>query len=577
MANPSSTEKDMRLLSLPITHLIAAQVRGDVTAVEIVECYLRRAEQIHTATNCFTCWVPEALEEAIAADQFLRDNGKTLGCLHGIPCTIKDHYAMKGLPVTMGLKTLRDRMEASGGAHLDSVAVLALRAEGAIPIAKTNMTQHGDTWGGGNPAYGDTLNPWNTLRTPGGSSSGEGAAVGSSASVFGIGSDVGGSVRCPAAFSGVAGLKPTAQRFSFGWGDGRTILNKPGDYGVMATGGPLAKTVDDLVQVLKACWSRTSPMLNIDTRVPRIPFDEQTLATTGPLTIGYHVGGGYTHPSPCPSTVRCVERAIGALRDAGHHLVPFDPNEVVPWAELHPILLAEYGHGIRPDADNKAKAPKQEREGSYSSKSTDTAIDEIHPDLAGMAKASRGPGGLLPVATSTAEHHAIIARRDQQRDMLSRHWRASGLDVLICAAWAFPAPPVEEVRNLAPAVWTTQAWNYFDVPAGVVPAGRVTDDDLGQTWDIEMDPPSVEPELRDACLRSREDSRGMPIALQIVGQPWREEMVLRAMLEVERVVTPIAEELVANHHLLEPVARRSPAMGEKPLAVKPNDIEPLAR
>lgn len=559
---------DEKLLSMPITHLVQAQIRGDVSAVEIVQCYLRRAEQIHAATNCFTCWVPEALDEARRCDQHLQKTGSTLGRLHGIPCTIKDHYAMKGLPVTMGLKTMRDRMNESGGARHDAVAVLALRAAGAIPIAKTNMTQHGDTWGGGNPAYGDTLNPWNTLRTTGGSSSGEGAAVGSSASVFGIGSDVGGSVRCPAAFCGVAGLKPTAQRFSFAWDDGRTILNKAGDYGVLATGGPLAKRVADLAEILKVCWAKDSPMLNIDTRMPPIPFDEQIMASTRQLTIGYHVGGGYTQPAPCPSTVRCVDRIVQALTDAGHNLVPFDPADVVPWAELHPVLLAEYGVGAREDSEAHAeRAPKKEREGSYSSKSTDTTIDEIHPDLASMPLASRGPGELLPVPTNAGEYHSIIAARDRQRDLLSRHWRQAGLDVLICPAWAFPAPPVEEVRNLASALWTTQVWNYFDVPAGVLPIGRVIDEDLEIPWDIPLNPPSVEASLAEACLRSREGSAGLPIALQVVGQPWREETVLRAMLEIERVVEHAADELEAAHHLLQPIPRRSPSMGDRPVVV----------
>ena len=129
---------DGKLLTMPITHLVAAQVRGDVTALQIVECYLRRARQIHAATNCFTCWVPDALDEARRCDRYLLESGgKTLGRLHGIPCTIKDHYAMKGLPVTMGLKTLRDRMEKSGGARHDAVAVMALREAGAIPILKT--------------------------------------------------------------------------------------------------------------------------------------------------------------------------------------------------------------------------------------------------------------------------------------------------------------------------------------------------------------------------------------------------------------------------------------------------------
>jgi fatty acid amide hydrolase len=561
---------DEKLLALPITHLVQAQVRGDVSAVEIVECYLRRAEQIHAATNCFTCWVPEALDEARRCDRYLNEAGRILGRLHGIPCTIKDHYAMKGLPVTMGLKTMRDRMTESGGARHDAVAVLALRAEGAIPIAKTNMTQHGDTWGGGNPAYGDTLNPWNTLRTTGGSSSGEGAAVGSSASVFGIGSDVGGSVRCPAAFCGVAGLKPTAQRFSFGWDDGRTILNHPGDYGVLATGGPLAKHVADLVEILKVCWAKDSPMLNIDTRMPPIVFDEAVMASTRPLTIGYHVEGGYTQPAPCPSTVRCTERVIQALTDAGHNLVPFDPAEVVPWADLHPVLLAEYGVGAREESESNSKAPrapKQEREGSYSSKSTDTAVDEVHPDLAGMALASKGPGERLPVPSNAREYHSIIAARDRQRDLISRHWRQAGLDVLICPAWAFPAPPVEEVRNLASAVWTTQAWNYFDVPAGVLPVGRVTAEDVETSWEIPLNPPSVEASFKEACLRSRVGSVGLPIALQVVGQPWREETVLRAMMEIERVVGQVADEFAAQHHLLKPIPRRSPSMGDRPVAV----------
>ena len=99
------------------------------------------------------------------------------------------------------------------------------------------MSQHGDTWGGGSPAFGDTLNPNNTLRTAGGSSSGEGVLVAGGGSGFGVGSDVGGSVRIPSAFNGIAGLKPTAARMSFSLENGRTILNKPGDYGIMASAG----------------------------------------------------------------------------------------------------------------------------------------------------------------------------------------------------------------------------------------------------------------------------------------------------------------------------------------------------
>ena len=562
---------DEQILSLPITHLVDLQIKKQLTAVRILKVYLKRAKEINEATNCYTCFVPEAMQEAQKCDKYLRDNGRVKGNLHGIPCTIKDHYAMKNLPVTMGLKTMKIRMEKSGGAKYDAVAVMALRKAGAIPIAKTNMTQQGDTWGGGNPAYGDTLNPFNTLRTPGGSSSGEGASVGGGASVFGIGSDVGGSVRCPANFSGVSGFKPTAQRFSFSWEDGRTILNHPGDYGVLATGGPLAKRVTDLVEVLRACWAEDSPMTTIDTRMPPIPFNNDVLASSRPLTIGYHVFGGYTSPSPCPAVVRIMNRVVQGLKDQGHILVPFDPENHVPWENVHPVLLAELGVGESdPGESAKPKEKKTTRKGNYSSESTDTVIDETHPDLAAMSLTSRGPGKLYPKPKNIHDYHNIITQRDRQRDTLNRAWRNANIDVLICPAWAFPAPPVHEVRNLSPAVWTTQAWNYFDLPAGVVQSGSVTSGDLKKEWKLQ-DKSTISEKFQAACLRSRAGSEGMPIAVQVIGQPWREELVLRGMLEVERVNDMLKSNGKADdyylgnaHPSLQPIARRSKNMGDIP-------------
>jgi fatty acid amide hydrolase len=300
--------------------------------------------------------------------------------------------------------------------------------------------------------------------------------------------------------------------------------------------------------------------------MPPIPFDEEVMASTRPLTIGYHVAGGYTHPTPCPTTVRATERVVEALRAAGHQLVPFDPSTVIPFSDLHPILLAQFGVGVRSDTAPRLE-PKKERTGNYSSTSTDATVDKIHPDLAAMSSTARGPGSLLPVAESIGKYHEIIAARDRQRDTLNRNWKQLGLDLLICPAWAFPAPPVEEVRNLSEAVWTTQVWNYFDLPAGVVPAGRVTSEDLKKSWDISPDPQLVDQAFKEACLRSREASEGMPVAVQVIGQPWREELVLRGMLEVERAIAHIADELGTDHANLDPVPRRSPQMGDQPIAI----------
>jgi Asp-tRNA(Asn)/Glu-tRNA(Gln) amidotransferase A subunit family amidase len=219
------------IIALSATEL-AGQIRvGRVTAAQALAAYQARAATVHHATNSLTAWAAAGTAEAEAAalDAHFAATGEAVGPLHGVPVTIKDHYQLKGAPVTMGLAQLKASQLARGGARRDSALVLALRKAGAVVFAKTNMTQLGDTWGGGNPAYGDTLNPWDTLRTTGGSSSGEGAVVGGGGSPLGFGSDVGGSVRIPAAFCGAVGFKPTAQRFTFNAEDGKSILSHPGD------------------------------------------------------------------------------------------------------------------------------------------------------------------------------------------------------------------------------------------------------------------------------------------------------------------------------------------------------------
>jgi amidase len=155
---------------------VRARVRS--AAVKVLRAYCERMEAVNYACNALTCWVDDAEAQAEELDAYLASTGKTKGPLHGVPCTVKDHYALKGYPVTMGLAKLRERQEAGGGHRHDAAVCTALMDAGAIIFAKTNMTQLGDTWGGGNPAYGDSLNPFDTLRTTGGSSSGEGCVVG---------------------------------------------------------------------------------------------------------------------------------------------------------------------------------------------------------------------------------------------------------------------------------------------------------------------------------------------------------------------------------------------------------------
>merc|ERR1719478_1133269 len=95
---------------MSVTELAGCIAKGELTAVKALQAYSKRAEQIHKATNCLTCWVPTAMQEAERCDDYFKQSGgKTLGPLHGVPWSVKDHFAVKGLPLTMGLQKLKER------------------------------------------------------------------------------------------------------------------------------------------------------------------------------------------------------------------------------------------------------------------------------------------------------------------------------------------------------------------------------------------------------------------------------------------------------------------------------------
>ena len=602
---------DATLLTLTIPQLITLQVQHQVTAVHLLTLYIKRAKQLHAATNCITCFVPhqDALQYAQHCDDHLSQTGKPIGLLHGIPCTIKDHYAVKNLPITMGLPP-QNRTSKGNKQSLthDSAVVLTLRSHGAVLFAKTNMTQNGDTWGGGNnhPDLGDTLNPWNTLRTSGGSSCGEGAVVGGGGSVFGIGSDVGGSVRIPASFCGVCGFKPTASRFSLSWDDGRTINGH--EKGITATGGILAKSCVDITTVCQVLWSKQSLMHSIDVRMPPLVFDSERCFTSSGssgssgchqtkniLTIGY-TEKGYAHPTPAPCMINAVQKCVQVFKEMSVsnvdiRVVEFDASEIVPWKEIHPVLLGMYGIGIENAHEYKrhgtsSKRNNKQQRNSYGNsavQNSDRSGDyyKDHPDF--MANFNNtsvlAPSSLLNVATTTEEVYDIIALRDRQRDLLYREMKRRNIDVILCPSFSTPAPPVEEVRNQVHSIWATQAFNYFDMPCGVVPCGFVTAEDLDETWSIEKQQTNDSDfcdEYKQSLLKSRIDSVGLPVSVQLVGLPWREESVLNCMLMLEEELKRKKEDeqdgtsrvtTMKHNSLLVPVPRRCRKMGERPVEI----------
>ena len=233
----------------PLTHrsavALAAAIRaGEVTSREVVEAHVELLRRAQPRTGAIAAdRFDEALREADAADARRAAEGPdALPALHGVPCTIKESFALRGMPNAAGLVARRDHRSTE-----DAPTVARLRAAGAIPLAVTNTSEMCMWIESSNHLYGRSNSAYDPKRTAGGSSGGEGAAVGSGGSPFGLGSDIGGSIRLPAFFNGVFGHMPSSN-----------ILPNTGQFpvahgeaAVMLRAGPIARRAEDLMPLLR--------------------------------------------------------------------------------------------------------------------------------------------------------------------------------------------------------------------------------------------------------------------------------------------------------------------------------------
>ena len=209
--NPKLPRIDDQLLLIPATELQKMIIKRETTSFDVVSAYISRLKLVNKNINAVCCErYEEALEEAKEVDRILNSkrappaNGWPV--LYGVPVTVKEAFALKGFQNTGGLKSRIGKL-----AEEDAPAVARLKEAGAIIIATTNVSELCMWWESNNPVYGTTRNPYNLSAVVGGSSGGEGAVVGAGASVVGLGSDIGGSVRMPAFFCGVFGHKATSK------------------------------------------------------------------------------------------------------------------------------------------------------------------------------------------------------------------------------------------------------------------------------------------------------------------------------------------------------------------------------
>lgn len=307
---------------------------GELTAPELLEIYLERIARLDNQLRCYRVVLSDTARYEAAAAQDRLDAGERLPLL-GVPIAIKDDVDVAGEVTTYG----------SGGHNpavtADAEVVRRLRAAGAVVIGKTNVPELMMFPYSESLTFGATRNPWNLGRTPGGSSGGSAAAVAAGLAPLALGSDGGGSIRIPASWCGVFGLKPQRDRVSL----------EPHDdawYG-LSVNGPLARSVLDAALFLDATSTLAGPEGEFAAAAVRDPGRLRIALSTKVPTLPVRVG---------QEELAAVQQAGALLRELGHEVVVRDPE--YPRPAIYANFLPRYLRGICDDADAQAHPERLE-------------------------------------------------------------------------------------------------------------------------------------------------------------------------------------------------------------------------
>jgi Asp-tRNA(Asn)/Glu-tRNA(Gln) amidotransferase A subunit family amidase len=441
---------------------MAAQIRSrKISPVELVEAHLAQIDRLNPKLNAFVQVDADCAHAAARDAESAVMQGKQIGPLHGVPLSIKSSISVAGMPWESGCR-LRARIVG----EVDATLVTRLKNAGAIILGVTNTPELLMAWETDNLLYGRTNSPWDAERTPGGSSGGEAAAIAAGMSAGGVGSDGGGSIRVPAHFSGICGLKPTPGRIP---ATGHFPVSS-GPFALIGVVGPMARTVADV----KILFEVMQGLDYGDTCAAPVQLRNHNESEVRNLRIGFFEDDGRT---PVTGETRAAIRAsAAALRDAGFQVEHFRPAGLDEARELwHKYFVVAGGMLLRPMFRERASdlSPLLKQFLEYSAAepalTADTLLeawlqrDTLRTQF--FAQMKQFPILLCPAAAIPAFRHG------------ERSWQVEGKAVHYLDAWSY-----------------TEFFNLLGTPAVVVPVGH--------------------------------SQEGLPIGVQIVGRPWEEEEVL---------------------------------------------------
>lgn len=442
---------------------IARRIRDrEISTVEVVEAHLARMDEVNPALNAVvTRCDGRALKKAKDADAAL-DEDRAVGPLHGVPVTIKDAFDTAGVRSAGGTQGRADFVPA-----VNATVVERLLAAGAILIGKTNTPELTFSYDTDNLLFGQTFNPYDSSLSPGGSSGGSAAIVAAGGSPLDIGSDTGGSIRIPAHFCGVAGIKPTAGRVP------RTGLIVPGGVPVdsLMQVGPIARFVEDLELVLPIIsgvdWKDCSA----------IPADleDPELVDMEEIRAAYYTDNGEVAASA--EVAAALESCVRVIAEQGAKVTGIRPPGIERSRDLFERVFAtDGGAWIRRLVEK-------------------LGTRDLYPHLKWIEAGEGEP------ESSARDFTAMLEELDQfRRDMLGffQHF-----DVILAPVHANAAQPHCDLtgEERGAGFGFSQTYNLTGWPSVVVRAGA--------------------------------SEKGLPIGVQVVAWPWREDVALAVARKIE--------------------------------------------
>jgi aspartyl-tRNA(Asn)/glutamyl-tRNA(Gln) amidotransferase subunit A len=455
---------------------LAAQVNARaLSATEVAHGMVERVARLQPLLNAFADFDPDVpLAAARAVDARLAA-GERLP-LAGVPFTVKDNLWLGGRPATFGSKVFEDFV-----APRDSWCVARLRALGAVPLGVTNCSEFACKGITATPLHGETRNPWDLSRTPGGSSGGAVAAVAAGLGPIALATDAGGSVRRPAAHTGLVGMKPTLGRVPDPWG-----FDDPNH--LLSVVGQIGRDVEDVALMLDAltAWepadTRSSPAFAAPDAMASLKTPPRPMR----LAWSPHLGCGL----PIDADVRAtLEAAVEALRRAGWRIEEADPVWPAGAAE-YPLIALQQAALAQRFGEVWRRTPER-----------------LDPDIGAQIE--------LGFAISGARVMELMKLREDFHASFTRSFDtgADGFDALLC-----PASPVEAwpLGRLGPAA-------IGGLPAG--PRGHAAFTPIFNYGGV--------PAISLPCGTGRQ---GLPVGLQIAGPRFADALVLRLAWRAEQVL-----------------------------------------